>query len=274
MRGSRRLRDLTGGEEDAGLPDRERDACLEQRDIDVLARAGGGPRVQRRHRGERAIQGADEVANRHPNLDRVTALCPGDAHEAGASLGHDVHPRLVSQRAVLSPSRGGHVNESWVDNAKLLVVEVEVGHGARAQVLDDDVGGRDQLAKDLLAAIRLEVDRDRPLVAVEAHERGALAIDQRRRHAHLVAAVGVFDLDHLGPEVGQLHAAERRRHVVADLEHADAGERRRAIAHRRPPSSPGQATRAPPHRCARQGAAAAIGLGSRHRRASTALPPG
>src|SRR5438094_6155168 len=42
-----------------------------------------------------------------------------------------------------------------------------------------------------------------------------------RSPAREIAAARVLDLHHICSEVGELHAAERAGHVVADLEHAD-----------------------------------------------------
>ena len=47
--------------------------------------------------------------------------------------------------------------------------------------------------------------------------------------AGIVATVGPFDLDDLGAEVGQDHAAGRPHHHVGELEDADAGERQGVV---------------------------------------------
>jgi hypothetical protein len=153
----------------------------------------------------------------HADFDRVTFGCSGNAHEAGARLGHDVHPGLVSQGAVLAPTRRGHVDQPRVEAAETFVLEPKVVHGPGAEVLDDHVCCGHELTENLLALARLEVQGNRPFVAVETHESRTLALDQRSRQANLIAALGGFDLDDLGAEVSELHAAERGRHIVPHL---------------------------------------------------------
>ena len=71
-----------------------------------------------------------------------------------------------------------------------------------------------------------EVERDAPLVAVEGlEEERVLALLVRRHVAADVAARGrVFDLDHLGAEVGELQRRPRTGAVLLDREHADVCE--------------------------------------------------
>jgi hypothetical protein len=83
----------------------------------------------------------------------------------------------------------------------------------------------DEAPEDVLALGLLEVEDDRPLVPVQAHERRALTIQEGGREPHLIASGRRLDLDHLGAQVRQLHAAEGARHVVADLEHSNPCER-------------------------------------------------
>src|SRR5258708_32795207 len=53
-----------------------------------------------------------------------------------------------------------------------------------------------------------EIERETLLVAVDAEEVGAFAADKRRSPgARVVAAAGLFDLDHARAEISQLHRA-------------------------------------------------------------------
>ena len=50
-------------------------------------------------------------------------------------------------------------------------------------------------------------------------------------------AAGRLDLDHVGAQVAEHLAAERARHDLREVEHAQAGERRRHAAARQPPAT-------------------------------------
>ena len=84
-------------------------------------------------------------------------------------------------------------------------------------VLQHHVGAVDQVPEDLEVGRVLEVEPDAALVAVPQHEGRALAFDEGRRAAHRIA-LGAFDLDDVGAEIAELHAAERARQVRRQIE--------------------------------------------------------
>ncbi|TMF72013.1 MAG: hypothetical protein E6I17_00065 [Chloroflexi bacterium] len=59
----------------------------------------------------------------------------------------------------MAPARCGDVYQAWIQFRETPVVELEVAHGARPQVLDHNVRALDQLAEELLAFGRFEVHR-------------------------------------------------------------------------------------------------------------------
>jgi hypothetical protein len=77
-----------------------------------------------------------------------------------------------------------------------------------------------EAAEGFAASVGLEVERRRSLVVVEGLEEMAvvLAEEMRPHGAGGVAALGaVLDLDHLGAEVGEVHASRRGpRRIVLD----------------------------------------------------------
>jgi hypothetical protein len=62
-----------------------------------------------------------------------------------------------------------------------------------------------------------------------AEEMGAFASDGRRQASERVAAARRFDLDDLGPDVGQQGSREGRGDQGGDVEHPNAAERRAAV---------------------------------------------
>jgi hypothetical protein len=74
---------------------------------------------------------------------------------------------------------------------------------------------------------RLQVERDAFLVAVEHGEESGAGAEQPAG----VVAGQRFDLDHLGAEVGQHHAAGRAHHHVGEFDDADAGVGQGGFAH-------------------------------------------
>ena len=83
---------------------------------------------------------------------------------------------------------------------------------------------RAQRAREVAVGRVLEVERDRLLAAVDRSEVLAVAAVHRRPLAHRVA-LGRLDLDDLGAEVGEQHAAERAGGDLAELDDLEARER-------------------------------------------------
>src|SRR5205814_506210 len=93
---------------------------------------------------------------------------------------------------------------------------------ADGEVLQKNVGVVREIANDLLALGRAQVDRDRLLAAIAGEVIGALTravlLDERLETAGLVAAIGLLDLDHGGAELGQDHAGEWARQHAREIE--------------------------------------------------------
>ena len=96
-----------------------------------------------------------------------------------------------------------------------------------AQVRDQGVRHAHEVLEDASCLVAAKVQRDRALVAVEAlEEEGVRPLLVRRDVArHVAADRRVLDLDHLGPEVGELHRREGARAVLLDRDDANVGQR-------------------------------------------------
>jgi len=102
--------------------------------------------------------------------------------------------------------------------------EAEARGRARSPVLEDDVGARGQPPGDGAAVGGLEIDRDRPFVAVEGHERRGFTGHVRPHGPGLVALAGTLDLHDVGAEVGQDHRAVGPGELTGEIEDGEAGE--------------------------------------------------
>ncbi|GIU89888.1 MAG: hypothetical protein KatS3mg010_0987 [Acidimicrobiia bacterium] len=100
---------------------------------------------------------------------------------------------------------------------------------ARAEVLDDDVGGLREPAEHCLPVGGAQVDRHAlaaaPLDRPEERVGPVVRLDERTDLAHEVAAARLLDLHDLGALFPEERRAERRGDPRAEIEDADAGER-------------------------------------------------
>ena len=114
----------------------------------------------------------------------------------------------------------------------LLVGEVVARHVADLEILDEHVAARDQQLGDLLAFGLRDVERDRPLVAVDGEVVGAFAgvlavaaLDERRApFARVVALAGPLDLDDVGAQIAEHLRGGRAGQDAGQVENADAGQ--------------------------------------------------
>ena len=104
------------------------------------------------------------------------------------------------------------------------MAEAEAGGGAGGEVLQQHVGVGEQLRQHLGRLGMLEVQRDAALAAIEPDEEAGLPVHEAVVGAGEVALAGPLHLDHVGAEVGQVAAADRRRHRVFQRDDADAFE--------------------------------------------------
>src|SRR5262249_47569847 len=136
--------------------------------------------------------------------------------------------------AGLAVAGGGDVEEPRVERGRRLVAEPEPLHDAGPEVLDEDVGARDQLPGDGLAVGVLEVDGQAPLVPVGRHEEDAdpVLVEVAARPVPLPECPARrLDLDDVGAEVGEERVARGAEQELGEAEEADALEGRQRRGH-------------------------------------------
>src|SRR5271165_181505 len=202
------------------------------------ARAGRGSvaLTQRRQDPERRHQRtAADVGDLARGLHRLTAALAGQSQEADQPQVVHVVPGGIALGTVLAVARDRAVDDARVLRAHALIAHAEAVEHAGTEGLEHDVVLADERQQHFLAALVLQIEPDRALVAVERQEqRRARALVRAvvvgRRPADVVAHAGVLDLQHIGTEVRQQQRAEAAREKPRQIEHADALERK---AHRR-----------------------------------------
>src|SRR5690606_2483296 len=109
---------------------------------------------------------------------------------------------------------------------ELLVAAAQPLHRAWPVVLDQDVGFRGETVDQRLSVLRLQVDHEAALVAVQVAEE---ADGEAGQAARGVALGRRLDLDHVGAEVSEHRARGRPTHGMAELQHAQTAKRRIAL---------------------------------------------
>jgi hypothetical protein len=116
------------------------------------------------------------------------------------------------------------IDQARVGRGQRGIAEAKAVHDAGPELLDQHVGGADQRHQARCRALRLEVERDAALAAIEQGKAGARRAEPGLVATQLVAVSGPLDLDHLGAGLGQDQAGERSGQQRAEVNDLDAGE--------------------------------------------------
>ncbi|MNQ87578.1 hypothetical protein D3C85_1028070 [compost metagenome] len=147
----------------------------------------------------------------------------GGAGHVGQSRHHLDHlvQRLAFPVGAIQKALQAGVDEPRIGPAERLVAQVQALHRIGREILHQHVRRLDQLQQDRASALVLQVNGNAALVAVEIAE---VAGPEPLQASRSVAFHG-FDLDHVGAQVRQHHAAGRAHHRVPEIKHANTRER-------------------------------------------------
>jgi hypothetical protein len=195
--------------------------------LDFLTAASHRALVKRCEDADAGVKPGAGITERHARLDRPAGRLARDAHDATACLGDHVEGEMLLVTAPLAEALHGCVDDARVQRRDLVVGEAEPLNHAGCEILGKDVGLSDEIAQQLLAALALEIHRNRFLVRIEHHEVVAVRVlPIRRRAASLLSADRVLDLDDLGTEPGECLGNGGARLELREINHFDAGQGR------------------------------------------------
>ena len=157
------------------------------------------------------------VDDRRPRRYRGAAGIAGRRGQPGEGLGEEILPRPIAIGSVAAVPAGRSVDDRGVQSPAILVAEPQLVHGPRPEVLHHHVRGADQTPRELLARLRLEVQRQASLVAPDVDVIDALSVDEEiaDRPVALECAADRLHADHVGAQIGQVLGGRRsHQHVV------------------------------------------------------------
>ena len=151
-------------------------------------------------------------------------------HRAAHRLGENVLAALAHIGAVQAEAGADGVNDPWIDAAQVVIAEPHALHDTGPEVVHHHVRGLDEPQHRRPVFLRLQVERDAALVAVEAREHRVVAAIWVFADAPAgeVAPPGALDLDDVGAVVAQHLRAARAHHHLREVKHPNAFERERA----------------------------------------------
>ncbi len=153
---------------------------------------------------------------------------PSGSPVADGATGHRLHRDVHGGHVRVGPGgpvalAGGH-DQARVVRQEPLRAELQALHRARRVVLDEHVGGLDQVEQRLAAGVGLQVEHHAALVGVEHHE--LVGLDRLVRAEAQWLTAGRLDLDDVGAQLCEQQPAVGAVVDLAQFEDPDAVEGR------------------------------------------------
>src|SRR5581483_10054266 len=201
-----------------------RDHRIEHRDPHVLSFAGAQLVKEGGGDGLRGGEGGGVVGDYRPDHPGAAGFPIAlDVGKSGQGLDHGIVGALARIRSVFPESAYRNVDDIGANRADIILAEPEALGSAGSEVMDEDVGGLDELFQDRAPVGRFQVDGNGALVAIAGEEGGVHSCAASREPPHKIA-VGAFDLDDVGALVGEHHRRHRPGHHRAEVENSHACE--------------------------------------------------
>jgi hypothetical protein len=142
----------------------------------------------------------------------------GHAHDPRGGLDRHVHREVVTIGPTDAETGARGINELRVDLAQPAPADPEAVHRAGREILEQNVGSLDHLAKQFAAALVFEVQGDRVLVLVQHREGQGRALTRSGAPAPGLA-VQRLDLDNEGTRLGQQQAGIGALKDLPEVDH-------------------------------------------------------
>ena len=145
--------------------------------------------------------------------------------QARHGLQQQVLAGLAFPRALCAVAGDGGIDQAGIQDTGALVVQTELGHNARAEILNEDVGLLHQRLHQLQVLGILQVGGKALLVAINGLKVHAVPIVDHVLQGQMAAAVtglGVFHLDDPCTQIRQTQGGAGAGQILAEIQSDDA----------------------------------------------------
>ena len=152
----------------------------------------------------------------------------GDAdliQDSGKCQVIQIMPGDVAVRAGLAPAGNAAIDNGRVARRDLGITDTQAINDAGAEALHHDLGIGSKAQEGLAPCRFLEIQANASLVSVDGAKIGRSLPGAHTEFASVITFTGVFDLDHLGPQIGQMQRTRRPGQESAEIKNPDARER-------------------------------------------------
>ena len=180
--------------------------------------------VERHHHRVGGVEGGHAVREHERRQRRRAVGGSGEVGEAAHRLAEGAEPGPVGLRAAGAVPGDVHHDQPRVGGGEALVLQVPFPQRGRSEVHDQHVGLAGERPQQLAPGLEPQVEGDALLVAGHAlpHQPDPVAL--RSPLPQRVAAVGLLDLDHLGPLLAHPGGDQRPGREGGGVDHPQAGQ--------------------------------------------------
>ena len=204
----------------------ERNRAVVERHVEILAETGALTLNHRHQDAERGVEPGAHVDQRDPEPGGPALLGPVHAEHARHRLDDRVIPGESPVGALRSEPADARVDERGVALLQhVTVAEPPLLHGAGTVVLQQHVGPLEQAQQHRAPFLPAEVERHRPLVAVDADEVGGIPLVEGWAPVAGLVSVRGLDLKDGGPVVAENLGAVGTAEHAAQIDDLESGER-------------------------------------------------
>ncbi|CPK17390.1 Uncharacterised protein [Bordetella pertussis] len=202
------------------------DLRMQQRGMHPLPLPGLLAFEQRGQDADGGVQAGAGIGHRQPGAHRPLAGQPGHRHQAAHALRDLVEAGPAGIRAALPEAGNAGQDDARVDGAQRFIIHAQARFHVRAPVLHHHVGAGHQAPEHRHPFGLFQVERQRPLVAVQVLEIAAPAVGGEHRLVGIDARRR-FDPDHVRAEIGQHAHTGRAGPHARQVQDAEALQCRR-----------------------------------------------
>ncbi len=185
----------------------------------------------RRQRGldrDHRIKPGHDVGKGHADLLRRSIGIAGQVHHPAHPLDDEVIARAAGIRPVLPEPGDRAIDEARISGGQAGIIQPVLRERADLEILDHDVGIRDQTLHFGLTCGGGEIDHHRRLAAIGRVEIGGVARPvgvgyERRPPLAGIVPCRALDLDHIRAKVGKDLTRPRPRENAREFDHLEAG---------------------------------------------------
>ena len=174
--------------------------------------------VQGREDTNRREKSRSDVTDRGADTHRWSLRFTRNADNTAHALDNHVISPLLRIGTGMPKAGTRCINERRMLGFQRLVIQAQILHRSRTEILDENVGLFQQLLEDGTSTISFKVECHAPLPTIHTHEVEAEPVFKGTKIARFIPCTGLLNLDDLCPKITKKHRRIRTRENPREIQ--------------------------------------------------------